>query len=120
MIGSQYQFSCLLSLNDVVLFCHINPQSHRHCFNVYEVRLESVEQERGGSKHFQPEVIESDQSIPTVSSDGTLTLYVTTTSTLSTNTLYRATLITAMDMMEAGSIQFCKFTVTNWFLFQKS
>ena len=101
-------------------FTLVLSQSHRHCFDAYKVRLESVEQERGRSRHFQPEVIESGQIIPTVSSDGTLTLNVTTNSTLSTNTLYRATLFTAMDMMEAGSIQFCKFTVTNWFLFQKS
>ena len=72
----------------VVIILLLLPQSHRHCFDVYEVRLESVEQERGGSRHFQPEVIESGQIIPNVSSDGTLTLKVTTNSTLSTNMRY--------------------------------
>ena len=58
-------------------------------------------------------MIESGQIIPDVSIDGILTLNVTTNSTLSPNTFYNATLITAMDMDEAGSFQFCKCTVTN-------
>ena len=86
-------------------------QSQRRCFDVYVVYLEPVTGSEG---------LESNLIIPSVNVNGSVTLNVTANSTLSTNTLYRATLITAMDMMEAGSIQFCKFTVTNWFLFQKS
>ena len=84
-----------------------HPQaSQRGCFDVYVVTS------RNRSK---PEVIVSNQIIPSVSDDGKLTLNVTTNSTLSTNTLYRATLFTAMDMMEAGNIQFCKYTLaTAW------
>ena len=85
------------------------PQSHEQCFDVYIVRLESVEQERGGSQHFETD---SDGVIPNVSSDGRLTLNVTTNSTMSTNTFYQATLNTTMDLIEAGSFQFCKYTVT--------
>ena len=104
-----------------VLFCHATvmgrsyfditfqmlctpTQSQRQCFDVYVVHLESVEPER---------VIESDWIIPSLNiSDvggGKMTLNVTTNSTLSTNTFYNATLITAMDMTTAGNIQFCKF-----------
>ena len=50
----------------------------------------------------------SNQIIPSVSDDGKLTLNVTTNSTLSANTFYNATLITTMDMVEAGNFQFCK------------
>ena len=57
-------------------------------------------------------MIESDWIIPSVDDNGTLTLNVATNSTLSANTFYHATLITAMDMMEAGSIQFCECTIT--------
>ena len=95
----------------MLLLLLLYSQSHRECFDVYKVRLES--QEREQLRHFQPEVIESGQIIPDVSFDGILTLNVTTNSTLNTNVVYRATLITTMDMMEVGSIQFCKCTVTN-------
>ena len=96
----------------VVCFTLVFPQSHRQCFDVYKVHLESVKQERRGSRQFdfEPEVIESGQIIPNVSSDGIVTLNVTTNSTLSTNKFYNATLITAMDMVESESIQFCKYT----------
>ena len=59
------------------------------------------------------EGIESDWIIPqdNVSGNGSVTLNVTTNSTLSANTFYRATLITAMNMIEDGSIQFCKCTI---------
>ena len=83
----------------------MHSQSWRQCFDVYVVHLflESVE----------PEVIGSNQIIPSLgSSDGSVTLNVTTNSTLSTNMFYRATLFTAMGMMEAGDFQFCKCTVT--------
>ena len=63
----------------------------------------------GGSGQYEPEVIESNWIVPSVDDNGNLTLNVTN-STLSTNTLYRATLFTAMDMMGAGSFQFCKCT----------
>ena len=53
----------------------------------------------------------SNQIIPSVSGDGTLTLIVTANSTLSTNMFYYATLFTTMDMMEAGNFQFCKCTL---------
>ena len=86
------------------VFILVYPQSREQCFDVYIVRLESVEQERGGLQHVEV--------IPNVSSDGRLTLYVTTNSTLSTNTFYQATLNTTMDLMEAGSFQFCKCNVT--------
>ena len=66
--------------------------------------------------HLEPvtgsERLERNWIIPSVDVNGSVTLNVTTNSTLSTNTLYRATLITAMDMMEAGSIMFCKCSVT--------
>ena len=57
-------------------------------------------------------LIESNWIIPRVDDNGILTLNVTTNSTLSTNMFYRATLFTAMDMVEAESILFCKYTVT--------
>ena len=53
-------------------------------------------------------LIESNWIIPSVIVNVSVTLNVTTNSTLSTNMFYRVTLFTAMDMMEAGSIQFCK------------
>ena len=89
----------ILLANTFEVFILVYPQSREQCFDVYIVRLESVEQEIDGV-------------IPNVSSDGRLTLNVTTNSTLSTNTFYRATLITTMDLMEAGSFQFCKCNVT--------
>ena len=96
--------------NTFEVFILVYPQSREQCFDVYVVCLESVEQERGGSQHF-----DSVKVIPNVSSDGRLTLYVTTNSTLSTNTFYQATLITTMDLMEAGSFQFCKCNVTIYY-----
>ena len=57
-------------------------------------------------------LIESDWVIPSVNENGLVTLNVTTNSTLSANTFYSATLITAMDMMEIGSVLFCKCTST--------
>ena len=77
--------------------------------------LVHFEQETGSGESAlpEPEVIESDWIFPTVDDNGTLTLNVTANSTLSANTFYQATLITAMDMMEAGSIQFCEcYTIT--------
>ena len=109
---------CLIMILLLKCFTLVLSQSHRHCFDAYKVRLESVEQERGRSRHFQPEMIESGQIIPNVSGDGNLTLNVTTNSTLSTNTFYRATLFTAMDMMEAGSIQYCKFFISELCIFE--
>ena len=73
--------------------------------------LVQFEQETGSGESALPEVIESDWIFPTVDDNGTLTLNVTTNS-LSPNTFYNATLITAMDMTEAGSIQFCECTIT--------
>ena len=82
---------------------------------MYVVGLESVKLETSRSRSVLHEVIESGLIIPRLdmsgSGDQKLTLNVTINSTLSTNTFYRATLITAMDMMEAGSIQFCKYTI---------
>ena len=104
-----------------VFFCHvtilcIHAQSQRECFDVYVIHLESVELNRVGSRLYKPEVIESDWIIPSLNTSdvggGNLTLNVTTNSTLSTNMFYRATLITTMDMVEAGDFQFCKCTVT--------
>ena len=67
-----------------------------------------------GSEGSGLEVIESDWIIPSdnISGDGKLTLKVITNSTLSENTFYQATLITAMNMTEDGNIQFCKCTIT--------
>ena len=74
------------------------------------VHLESVEPNRVGSRS---EVIESDWIIPSLDvGDEKLTLNVTTNSTLSTNMIYNVTLITAMEMIEAGNVQFCKCTVS--------
>ena len=50
--------------------------------------------------------------IPSVSDSGVLTLNVTTNSTMNTNTLYRANVITATGMVDVASTQFCKCTVT--------
>ena len=66
----------------------------------------------GGSGQYEPEVIESNWIVPSADDNGNLTLNVTTNSTLSTNMFYRATLFTAMDTMEAGSILFCKCGIT--------
>ena len=71
---------------------------------MYVVYLEPVEPVAGN------EELESKWIIPSVNENGSVTLNVTTNSTLSTNKLYRATLITTMDMMEAGNIQLCKCT----------
>ena len=60
----------------------------------------------------ESEVLKTDQIIPIVSDSGILTLNVTTNSTLNTNTLYRAKVITATGMVDVGSMQFCKCTVT--------
>ena len=85
-------------------------RSQRLCFDVYLVQFEQ-EIGSGESALAEPEVIESDWIFPTVDDNGTLTLNVTTNS-LSPNTFYNATLITAMDMTEAGSIQFCECIIT--------
>ena len=75
------------------------------------------EQEIGNKGFYERNMIKSDWIIPSVSDfgDEALTLNVTPNSTLSTNTFYRATLITAVDMVEAGSIQFCKFILSHDF-----
>ena len=89
----------------------MHPQaSQRQCLDVYLVHIE----EKAGGKGSGLGVIESDLIIPSDNSsgDGKLTLNVTTNSTLSANTFYQATLITATNMTEDGSIQFCKSTVT--------
>ena len=82
--------------------------SQRNCFDVYLVRFEEETSSEGSG----PYDIESDWIIPSLNvsdvGDGKMTLNVTTNSTLNTNKLYQATLITTMDMMEAGSFQFCK------------
>ena len=58
-------------------------------------------------------LIETDPIIPSVDvsgdGEGRLSLNVTTNSTLSTNMFYKATLITILDMMEAGNVQLCKY-----------
>ena len=79
-------------------------QSQRQCYDVYVVHLEPVEPVADN------EGLESKWIIPSVNQNGSVTLNVTTNSTLSTNMFYRATLITAVDMMEAGRFQFCKYT----------
>jgi len=75
------------------------------------VYLVQFEQETGSGESALPEVIESDWIFPIVDDNGSVTLNVTTNS-LSTNTFYNATLITATDMTEAGNIQFCECTIT--------
>ena len=91
-------------------------QSRRQCFDVYVVRLKSVKLETGRGRSVLHEMIESDLILPRLdmsgSGDRKLILNVTTNSTLSNNMFYTATLITTMDMMEAGNIQFCKYTYT--------
>ena len=84
-------------------------QSHRQCFDVYVIHFEQEIGNEGSGLH-EPYMIKSDWIIPSVSDAGdeTLTLNVTTNTTLSTNEFYRATLITTVNMMEAGSFQFCK------------
>ena len=86
--------------------------SQRNCFYVYLVHFE----EETGSQESGVYEIESDWIIPSLNisnvGDEKMTLNVTTNSTLGTNKLYQATLITTMDLMEAGSFQFCKYTVT--------
>ena len=74
---------------------------------MYVVQLEPV----GLSMGFQePDMIQTGLIIPSVSDTGddSFLLNVTTNSTLSTNMFYQATLITAMDTVEAGSFLFCK------------
>jgi len=96
----------------ILLGVLILTQSQRRCFDVYVVRLKSVELETGSGGSGLHELIETDPIIPSVDGsgdgEGRLTLNVTTNSTLSTNMFYNATLITTMDMMEAGSIQLCE------------
>lgn len=91
---------------------HLYPQSHRECYDVYKIHLDP-ETEIGGSGIFElyePEVIESSWIFPSIdiSDDGKLMLNVTTNSTLSTNSFYNVTVITAM---ETRRIQFCKCLV---------
>ena len=74
---------------------------------MYVVQLEPV----GLSMGFQdPDMIQTGLIIPSVSDTGddSFLLNVTTNSTLNTNMFYQATLITAMDTVEAGSFLFCK------------
>ena len=79
---------------------------------MYVVQLEPMELEQGsrGSGFHELEVIETGLIIPSVndSRDGTPTLTLTIQTTLNTNMFYQATLITTMDMEEAGNVQFCK------------
>ena len=94
----------------------MHPQmSQQRCFDLYLVHLEQ-ESGKERSELYEPAVIESDWIIPSLdissTGDETLMLSVTTNSTLSTNMFYRATLFTAMDTMEAGSILFCKCGIT--------
>ena len=76
------------------------------------VRLKSVELETGSGESGLHKLIKTDPIIPSVDDsgdrEGRLSFNVTTNSTLSTNMFYNATLITILDMMEAGSIQLCK------------
>ena len=67
-------------------------------------------EEDGGSGLCEAEITENNRIIPSynTSGDGKLTLNVTTNSNLRTNMFYRATLFTAMNMIEAGSFLFCK------------
>lgn len=81
-------------------------QAQRKCFDVYVVHMESETGNEGSG------LTESDWVIPSVNENGLVTLNMTTNSTLSANTFYRATLITTMDMMEIGSVLFCKCTST--------
>lgn len=69
-----------------------------------------VERDSMGSGFHELEVIETGLIIPSVddSRDGTPTLTLTIQTTLNTNMFYQATLITTMDMVEAGNVQFCK------------
>ena len=87
-------------------------QSRRQCFDVYVVHLKSVKLETGRERSVLHEMLESDWIIPRLDisspEDRKLILNVTTNTTLSTNMFYQATLITTMDMVEAGNIQFCK------------
>ena len=70
----------------------------------------SVERDSMGSGFHELAVIETGLIVPSVndSRDGTPTLTLTIQTTLNTNTFYQATLITTMDMVEAGDFQFCK------------
>ena len=79
------------------------PQSQRRCFDAYVVYLKS------GTVNEELRLIESDWIIPTVDVNGSMKLNVTTNTTLNTNMFYTATLITAVDMVEAGSILLCKY-----------
>ena len=79
---------------------------------MYVVQLVPVGVERGsmGSGFHELEVIQTGLIIPSVndSRDGMPTLTLTIQATLNTNMFYQATLITTMDMVEAGNVQFCK------------
>ena len=80
---------------------------------MYVVRLKSVKLETGSGGSGLHELIETGPIIPSVDGsgdgEGRLSLNVTTNSTLSTNMFYKATLITILDMMEAGNVQLCKY-----------
>jgi len=90
-------------------------QSQRRCFDVYVVHLESVELETGSGESGLHELIETGPIIPSVDDsgdrEGRLSLNVTTNSAINTNMFYNATLITILDMMEAGSVQLCKYAL---------
>ena len=93
-----------------MLFFMYTQTSQRNCVDVYLVQFEKgIGSE--GSGLYELEVTESNWIIPygNNSGDRKLTLNVTTNSILSANTLYQATLITTMDMTEAGRFQFCKW-----------
>ena len=81
------------------------PQSQIRCFDIYAVRLESVKQ--SSDRLGLPELIESGWIVPKFN-NGKIKFSVNTNSALSTNMFYNATLITAIEMLEAGSFQFCK------------
>ena len=76
---------------------------------MYVVQLEPMGLERG-SMGSGLEVIQTGLIIPSVndSGDGMPTLTVTIQTILKTNMFYQATLITTMDMIEAGDFEFCK------------
>ena len=79
---------------------------------MYVVHADPVEAtDIGGRQDLK--VLKTDLIVPSVDDNGTLTLNVIANSTLSINTLYQATLFTAMGMVETGRIQFCKCTDTN-------
>ena len=86
------------------------PQFQRQCFDFYVVHLELMKPVTGSERLG---LIESNWIIPSVNVNGSFKLNVTTNSTLSANMFYNATVITTINMMMAGNIQFCKCTICN-------